>query len=85
MSSFNGRDSLLYDEKLVSKKSELPLILFYFKGENKTGKKTLKNLLHSFLENCVFKKSNLGSGIGLPIGNVLLKGRTPLKSYRGLY
>ena len=29
-------------EKLVLEKSELPLILFYFKKENKTRKKTLK-------------------------------------------
>ena len=29
-------------EKLVLEKSKLPLILFYFKKENKTRKKTLK-------------------------------------------
>ena len=35
-------------EKLVLDKLESPLILFYFKIENKTKKKTLKKRLHSF-------------------------------------
>ena len=36
------RDSLFNGEKLVLEKSKLSLILFYFKKENKTRKKTLK-------------------------------------------
>ena len=35
-------------EKLVLDKLESPLILFYFKMENKTRKKTLKKRLHNF-------------------------------------
>ena len=35
-------------EKLVLEKLESPLILFYFKKENKIRKKTLKKWLHSF-------------------------------------
>ena len=41
-SPLNRQDSLLFGEKLVLEKSEPPLILFYFKRENKTRKKTLK-------------------------------------------
>ena len=33
---------IFISEKLVLEKSESPLILFYFKKENKTRKKTLK-------------------------------------------
>ena len=43
-------------EKLVLEKSESPLILFYFKKENKTRQKTLKKWRHSFLEKRVFEK-----------------------------
>ena len=35
----NQRDSLLYGEKLVLEKSELPLILFYYKGKIKQERK----------------------------------------------
>ena len=38
---------IFIDEKLVSKKLDSPLILFYFKRENKIRKKTLKKWLHS--------------------------------------
>ena len=41
-SPLDQQDLLLFCEKLVSEKSESPLILFYFERENKTRKKTLK-------------------------------------------
>ena len=55
-------------EKLVLEKLESSLILFYFKRENKTRKKTLKKWLHSF------GKASLSPGITLPIGKVPLRG-----------
>ena len=49
-------DSLFVGEKLVLVKLESSLILFYFKRENKTRKKTLKNKwLHSFGKACLRK------------------------------
>ena len=42
------RESPFNNEKLVLEKSESPLILFYFKRENKIRKKTLKKQLHNF-------------------------------------
>ena len=65
-------------EKLVLDKLESPLILFYFKMENKTRKKTLKKRLHSFWKGVYLKNPSLGPGIRLPIGKVPLKGSTPL-------
>ena len=41
-SPLDQQDLLLFCEKLVSEKSESPLILFYFERKNKTRKKTLK-------------------------------------------
>ena len=43
-------------ENFVLKKSELPLILFYFKRENKIRKKTLKNCDSIVLEKHIFEK-----------------------------
>ena len=40
--SLDQRDLLFICEKIVLEKSESPLILLYFKRENKTRKKTLK-------------------------------------------
>ena len=65
-------------EKLVFEKSESPLILFYFKRENKIRKKTLKKWLHNFFLKSVFEKPESMYGIQLPIGKVPLKGSTPL-------
>ena len=50
------RDSLFNDGKFVLVKSKLPLILFYFKRENKTRKKTLKKCDSIVLEKHIFKK-----------------------------
>ena len=65
-------------EKLVSEKLESPLILFYFKRENKTRKKTLKKWLHSFWKSVSLKNPSLDPRIRLPIGKVPLKGSIPL-------
>ena len=65
-------------EKLVLEKSELPLILFYFKRENKTKKNPLKKWLRSFWKSMSLKNLSLGSGIRSPIGKIPLKGNTPL-------
>ena len=66
-------------EKLVLKKLESPLILFYFKKENKIRKKTLKKWLHSFTKSMYLKNPILGLEIRLPIGKVPLRDNTPLK------
>ena len=65
-------------KKSVLEKSELPLILFYFKMENKIRNKTLKKWLHNFWKNMSLKNLSLGPGIRLPIGKVPLKGSTLL-------
>ena len=72
-SPLNQQDSLLYGEKLVLEKSELPLILFYFKRENKTRKNTLKKS-DRFWKNRSLKNLSLGPGIRLLIRKVPLKG-----------
>ena len=59
-------------------KSELPLILFYFKRKNKIRKKTLKKWLHSIWKSVSLKNPSLGPGINLLIGKVPLKSSTPL-------
>ena len=69
---------IFVSEKFVLENLELPLILFYFKRENKTRKKTLKKWLHSFWKNVSLKIPSLGLGIRLPIGRVPLKCSTPL-------
>ena len=48
-------------ENLVLEKAESPLILFYFKMENKTRKKTLKKWLHSFWKKRIFEKPKSSS------------------------
>ena len=65
-------------KNLVLEKLESPLILFYFKKENKIRKKTLKKWLHSFWKNVSLKNPSLGPRIRLPIRKVPLKGNTPL-------
>ena len=66
-------------EKLVLENLESPFILFYFKKENKTRKKTLKKWLHSFGKTSFEKKNpSLDLGIRLPIGKVPLRGSTLL-------
>ena len=69
---------IFYLWKNSFEKSEMPLILFYFKKENKIKKKTLKKWLHSFSKSMSLKNPSLGPGIRLPIGKVPLKGSTPL-------
>ena len=65
-------------EKLILEKLESPLILFYFKRENKTRKKTLKKWLHIFWKNMSLKNLSLGPRIRLSIWKVPLKSSTPL-------
>ena len=72
------QDSLLLVKNLVLEKLESPHILFYLKRENKTRKKTLKNLLHSFWKNVSLKNPSLSSEIKLLIGKVPQRGNTPL-------
>ena len=79
-----GETLFLFMNNLVFEKLESPLILFYFKRENKIRKKTLKKWLHSFWKNVSLKNLSLGLGIMLSIGKVPLKGSTS-KSYKGLY
>ena len=50
------RDSLFNDGKFVLVKSKLPLILFYFKRENRIRKKTLKKCDSIVLEKHIFEK-----------------------------
>ena len=77
-SPLNRKDSFLFGEKLILANSESPLILFYFKRENKIRKKTLKKMTHSFWKNMSLKNPSLGLGIRLPIGKVPLRGSTSL-------
>ena len=56
-SPLDRRNSFLFGEKIIfGKKLESPLILFYFKIENKTRKKTLKNDSIIFRKKHVFEK-----------------------------
>ena len=74
-----GETRFYFGENLVLEKLESPLILFYFKRENKTRKKILKKWLHDFWKNVSLKKNtSLGPGIKLLIGKVPLRGSTPL-------
>ena len=61
-SPLDRRNLFLFGEKFIfGKKLESPLILFYFKIENKTRKKTLKND-SKVLEKHVFEKPESRSG-----------------------
>ena len=65
------RDSLLFGEKLVLEKLELPLILFYFKRGNKIRKKTLNKWLHSLGKTSLEKTRVLVRGSGYLLGRYL--------------
>ena len=63
---------------LILEKSELPLILFYFKGKVKQERKTLKCDSIIFRKSMSLKNPSLGPEIRLLTGKVPLGGSTPL-------